>query len=471
VVEETEYGFKTSRLPYSTRGLTAWGALSLLITIACYLVRPVVDDVGDFSTLVDTVNVVAYVFIVGIPVFLPAGIVFGTSNGKEHISRLLSSEKRPVEVFLRSLMKMYALVFLFSLLLSVALFYYPLLSGSSSASYLPPVFVATLIVSLFLASIGAIFVMITDEPIVSTSIGCVLTVSLAVLFGWNSRALWDSVTRSLAILSPSNLVRIFAGLLSNYSPDTDYSYEYHEVFGFTSTMNSVVLVLTLFGALIVIGFIVSIKSLQRNSSFWNQERDLRKVRIWEAEKEYRRNIAGLRRRYVKRSSIVVGLIIIVLAVAIVGKNSYAGMVIQNATFVFHQSPEMGERIDLGEWYIFSCEVQPAQYDLPNILHYSFEIRDWMAHECPSELTFLYSMLNMSSSEFQDCNETERRLQCRARNRTLGEFGGSSGAIDLGLYYGSFAYVIKVIAAENETTSGFLYTLITLYQCPTTSWHP
>ncbi|TFF96361.1 hypothetical protein EU546_01565 [Candidatus Thorarchaeota archaeon] len=465
MVEEIGYATKTSRFFYSEKWLLAWTIVSFVIIMACYLVRPIVDYTDDFSFLVDAVNVIGYVLIVGIPVFLPAGIVFGTSDGKEQISTLLNSGKGPLEVFLRSLVKVYALVFIFSSAISIALFFYPLLLGSSATSYLASVFVATLIVSLALASIGVIFVMITNEPLVSASMGCVLTVGLAILFGWNSRVIWWSVTRNLAILSPSNMVKIFAGLLSNYSPVT-YPFDYHGLFGFTTTMDTVLLVLAVFGVVILLGFAAIIRLLKHNISVWEKEKELRRIGIWDSEKEHRRRITGIRRRYVKRSSVLVGLIIIVLTAAMVGKNSYAGMVIENTTFVFHRSSEMGERIDLGEWNIFPCEVQPPQYSLPILLHYGFIIEDYMEHDCPSELTFFSAMLNMSSSEFQSLNETERRLQGKARNRTLGNFGGRVSGIGLGMYYGPFTYVLKVIAAENETTSGFLYTRITLYQSST-----
>ena len=469
--EEIKYESRPSRVTNSRNWLLAWCAISLAVVLACHQVRPVVDYVDDFSFLVDAVNVIGYVLIVGVPVFLPAAIIFGTSDGRARISASLKDGKGLLEVFLGSLMRVYALVLLLSLCVSLALFYYPLLLRPSAIIYLAPVLVATAVVSIILASIGVIFVMVTNEAIVSTSMGCVLTVGLAMLFGWNSRALWWSITRNLAVCSPSNLVRIFAGLLSNYSSDTSPSFEYHGIFGFTATMDTVLLVLALFGVVILIGFVVSIRLLQHNISVWEKEKELRRIGIWDSEKDHKLGIRGIRRRYLKRSSVLVGLIIIVLAVAMVGKNSYAGVVLEGTTYVFHLSPEMGERIDLGEWNVFPCEVQPPQYDLPILLHYTFEIENYMDHDCPSELTFFYAMLNMSSSEFQSLNETERRLQCNARNRTLGNFGGGGGGIGLGMYYGPFTYVLKVIAAENETASGYLYTRIALYQSSTFLWHP
>ncbi|MBA7569748.1 hypothetical protein ES708_11489 [subsurface metagenome] len=453
--------------------LIVWGIVSSAVVIACYLVRPIVSYQNEFSVLVNAMNIIAYVLAIGVPVFLPASIVFGTSNGKERISTLLRSGKNPIGVFLRCLVEVYGLVLVFSLAVSSVLFYEPVLLGSLFSYsigtgflvYLPSVIIATLIVSLILASIGVIFVMITDEIIISTTMGSALTIGLATLLGWNSRAVWGSVTKGIAILSPSNLARIFAGTISNYNPDNGYPFESFFVFGFSTTMDSILLVLTMFGLIILIGFIAGIKRLQHNSSTWVKESEIRKIVIWESEHEHQQKVAKIRRRIVKRSSVLVSLIIIVLTVATIGTTSYTNTVINNSTIIFHQSPETGEQINLGDWYIFPCDVQSSQYDLPNILHYSFENEDYMAHDCPDELSFFYSILNMSSSEFLSFNETERRAQCNYRNATFGDFGGRGGAINLGSYSGSLTYVLKVIAAENETTTGFIYSRIILYQSP------
>ena len=472
-MEESRNAPRISRFCITKTWLAIWIISSSIVILACYLNRPLVRYTDEFSVLINAMNVIAYVLAIGLPVFLPAGIVFGTSKGKENIFGLLQSGKKPALVFLRCLAEVYSLVLVFSLIVSGVLFYEPFLLGTRFSQplgtgflvYLSPVIIATLVVSLILASIGVIFVMITDEFIISTVMGSALTIGLATLFGWNSREVFYSVMKIQAILSPSNLARIFAGKLSNYDPNSGFPFEYFRSFGFTASMDSIILVLAMFGSIILIGFIAGIKIFQHNSSIWAKEREIRKIRIWETERDHKEKITKIRRRIVKRSSVLVSLIIIVLIVATIGTTSYTNTVINNSTIIFHQSPETGEQINLGDWYIFSCDVQPAQYDLPNIVHYSAQTEDWMIHDCPDELTFFYAMLNMSSSEFQNFNETERRAQCSSLNTTSGTFG-RGGAISLGSYYGSLTYVLKVIATENETATGFIYSRIILYQSPT-----
>ncbi len=472
-MEESTNAPKISRLCITKTWFAIWIISSSIVILASYLNRPLVRYTDEFSVLINAMNVIGYVLAIGFPVFLPAGIVFGTSNGKENIFGLIQSGKKPALVFLRCLAEVYCLVLVFSLIVSSVLFYEPFLLGTMFSQpmgtgfliYLSPVIIATLVVSLVLTSIGVIFVMITDEFILSTAMGSALTIGLATLLGWNSREIWYSVTKGIAILSPSNLARIFAGKLSNYDPNSGFPFEYFRSFGFTASMDSILLVLAMFGSIILIGFIASIKLFQRNSSIWAKEREIRKIRIWETEQDHKEKITKIRRRIVKRSSVLVSLIIIVLIVATIGTTSYTNTVINNSTIIFHQSPETGEQINLGDWYIFSCDVQPAQYDLPNIVHYSARTEDWMMHDCPDELTFFYAMLNMSSSEFQNLNETERRAQSSSHNTTSGTFGRGD-AISLGSYYGSLTYVLKVIATENETATGFIYSRIILYQSPT-----
>jgi len=472
-VEESNDAPRISLFCITKTWLAVWIISSSIVILACYLNRPLVRYTDEFSVLINAMNVIAYALAIGLPVFLPAGMVFGTSKGKENIFGLLQSGKKPALVFLRCLAEVYSLVLVFSLIVTGVLFYEPFLVGTMFSQpmgtgflvYLAPVIIATLVVSLVLASIGVIFVMITNEFIISTAMGSALTIGLATLFGWNSREVFYSAMKVQAILSPSNLVRIFAGKLSNYDPNSGVSFEYFRSFGFNVSMDSILLVLAMFGSIILVGFIASVKLLQRNSSIWANEREIRKIGIWETEQEHKQKIVKIRRRIVKRSSVLVSLIIIVLTVATFGTTSYTNLVINNTTVIFHQSPEAGEQINLGDWNIFSCDVQPAQYDLPNIIHYSAGTEDWMIHDCPDELTFFYAMLNMSSLEFQNFNETERRAQCSSLNTTSGTYG-RGGAFSLGSYYGSLTYVLKVIATENETTTGFIYSRIVLYQSPT-----
>jgi hypothetical protein len=275
------------------------------------------------------------------------------------------------------------------------------------------VLVATLIVSLLLATIGVFLVIATDDIIISTSMGCALTIGLATAIGWNPRALCDSLTHGIAMLSPHNLARI--STIAGY-------------FGFDATAVSILGSLVAFAFLAFICIIVSIKILQHNTSYWPVLQDA-SSEIWMSESELRGKHPKIKQELKMRRLALVGLVIFLLTSMAFGTASYKITVRDETTIHFHQSPEVGEPVELGEWYVFSCNVQPPRFNQFNILHYECLLVDWGT--APDDITYYRSMLNSSSAEFTALNETSRRSLCTSRNSTRGEWGGTGGSWNIG----------------------------------------
>jgi len=469
-VEESKDESKISRFCITKTWLIIWVIASSIVILFCYLVRPFVGFEDEFSVLVNAINVISYVLIIGIPVFLSASIVFGTSAAKTHILALLKSGRSPIEVILRCLLETYALVLMFSVIVTSALFLEPYLSrtsfyqprGTGFLVYLPSVLVATFVVSLLLASIGVFFVMISDEVIISTTMGCAVTFGLATMVGYSPGAIWASVTRGIAMLSPSSIVRVFAGSISGYSPEHGTSLASY--FGFEATLGSILLSLAVLALISLTGLLVSTKFFKINTLHWSKMAEVHtSAGVWESELERQGIHTRIRRSLrIRRASLAV-LVIIVLTIGASGTAMYSSFVVEQTTVIFYQSPEAGEQVVLGYWYVFSCNVQPSRYGQRNFLHYDCVVEDW--GNAPEEVSVYYSMLNMSSSDFQVLNETGRRVLCDYDNRTEGNWGGMGGSWDLGFDSGAFTFVMKIFAAENETLSGFMYFWIQLLQQP------
>ncbi len=463
---EKQEGFRTTRFGITRIWFIRWVIASSVTILVCYAVRPFVSYEDEFSVLVNAMNVISYSLGIGLPVFLASSIAFGTSNARRHILALLEFGKKPVEVFLRCLVEVYALVSLFSVSITIALFLEPQLmgvwfyapAGTGFLIYLLPVLVATLIVSLLLATIGVFLVIVTDDIIISTSMGCALTIGLATAIGWSPQALGFSLTRGIAILSPHNLARILAGFLSSYDPLHETTIA--EYFGFDATAVSILGTLIVFAFLAFICIIVSIKILQHNTSYWPVLQEA-SSEIWLSESELRGKHSKIKQELKIRRLVLVGLVIFLLTSLAFGTASYKSTVLEGTTIYFHQSPEMGEPIELGEWYVFSCNVQPPRFNQFNILHYECLLVDWGT--APNNITYYRSMLNSSSTEFMALNDTSRRSLCSSRNRTRGEWGGTGGSWNLGYDYGTYIYVLKFIATENATLSGVIYLSINLFQ--------
>ncbi|MHA1137956.1 MAG: hypothetical protein ACTSSE_15860 [Candidatus Thorarchaeota archaeon] len=405
---------------------------------------------------------------IGLPVFLASGIVFGTSSARRHIIALQKSGKSSIEVFLRCLLETYALVLVFSVFVSLALFFEPQLVGTTFYDplgtgyliYLLPVLTATFVVAFLLATVGVFLVIVSDNILISTSLGCAVTIGLATAVGWNPQSFNSSLTKGIAMLSPSNIVRIFAGYLSGYDPQRDESLA--TFFGFAATPVSVLIALVVFGVIVFVCTIASIKILRRTISFWPMLQG-KSSEVWDSEPERLGEKKKIKREMKIRRAVLAGSIIILLAVMPFGTASYTSAVLEESTIIFHQSPEDGEQINLGEWYVFSCNVQPPRSGQSNYLRYECLIVDW--GNAPAELSFFKASLNMSASEFQLLNETARIDLRSYRNKTQGEFSGFSGGWNLGEAFGNYIFVLKVIATENATLSGFIHCAIKLYQSP------
>jgi len=469
-VEENKEEPRLGRFCITRTWLVIWAVSSSIVILACYLVRPYVGYEDEFSVLVNAINEISYILIVGLPVFLSAGIVFGTSAAKAHILTLLKSGRSSTGVFLRCLSETYALILAFSVTVTGALFLMPYLSGTTFYNprgtgfliYLPSVLIATLTVSLLLGSIGVFFVSISDDVLLSMSMGCAVTFGLATMVGYAPGAIWASVTRGIAMLSPSSIVRVFAGSISGYTPTHGTSLASY--FGFDATLGSILLALAGLALIALTGLLVGFKFFKTNALQWSKVAELHtSAGVWESELERQGVHTRIRRSLRIRRAALVALVTIVLVLGASGTAAYSSMVVEQTTVVFYQSPEGGEPIDLGSWYIFSCNVQPSQYGQRNFLHYDSFVEDW--GNAPEEVSVYYSMLNMSSSNFQGLNETDRRSLCNYHNRTEGDWGGMGGTRDLGYYSGEFTFVLKVVATENETLPGFMHFWIELLQKP------
>jgi hypothetical protein len=469
-VEENKEEPRLGRFCITRTWLVIWVVSSSIVILASHLIRPYVGYENEFSVLVNAINEISFILIAGLPVFLSAGIVFGTSAAKAHILALLKSGRSSIAVFLRCLSETYALILAFSVTVTGALFLLPYLSGTTFYNprgtgfliYLPSVLIATLTVSLLLASIGVFFISISDDALLSTSLGCAVTFGLATVVGYTPEAIRVSVTRGIAMLSPSSIVRVFAGSISGYSPTHGTSLASY--FGFDATLSSILLALAGLALISLTGLLVGFKVFKTNTLQWSKVVDIHtSAGVWESELERQGVHTRIRRSLRKRRAALVALVTIVLVVGASGTAAYSSMVVDQTTVVFHRSPAGGEQIDLGEWHIFSCNVQPPRYGQRNILRYDCLVEDWGS--APEEVSVYYSMLNMSSSNFQLLNETNRRLSCSYRNRTEGDWGGLGGGWNLGYYSGEFTFVLKIVAAENETIPGSMYFWIELLQSP------
>ena len=99
-----------------------WTLVTIISVVVCYSIRPFVGHETEFVVLVNAMNVVSFVMTFGLPFFLAASISFSTTDARSRILTMIESGKSTREVFLRRLIGAYALILLFSVGITTALF-------------------------------------------------------------------------------------------------------------------------------------------------------------------------------------------------------------------------------------------------------------------------------------------------------------------------------------------------------------
>ncbi|MDF1537400.1 MAG: hypothetical protein P1Q69_00645 [Candidatus Thorarchaeota archaeon] len=460
-----------AQLDNRKRWYIVWGITSIVTLFLCYATRPHVSYTDEFAVLLNSVNVISYSIGLGLPFFLAAGISVSSSFARRQAHSMLQSGISPARVFFRRLLEAYILATMFTISSTIVLFIEPIIAGTTFYSpmgtgyliYLPVVLVSSLAISLILTSIGIFLAVLTDDIILATSVGCAVTIYLATLIGWAPTNLYMSLTRSIAVYSPHNLAKAFAVILSDYEHPSGHSLS--TLIGFEPSWGSILYALCSLVCVSLICITTSIKILQHNSEYWDMTSDSAEAeKVWTSRREGFSTDSvkqlALRLRF-RRAGLIIAVGFLLVTMSNVAF-SYQNAVREGTTITFHQSPDNGEPIHLGEWYSFSCEVQQTQYDQFYNLYYDCSLINWGS--APSEVTYFYKMLNVTSSEFYAENETARRNLCDSRNVTEGDWGGMGGGWNLEYFPGtSFTYVLKIVATDNETLSGVMMFSIHFYQ--------
>ncbi|OLS22955.1 MAG: hypothetical protein ThorAB25_25030 [Candidatus Thorarchaeota archaeon AB_25] len=438
-----------------------WIIASSVVIVTIVSQRGEVRYDTEIQVLSNSMSVIAFVLTIGFPIFSLSSIILGTSATRKRIIELSRVGMSSREVFFRIVLKMYALVMGFCITLTVALFLepwvlgidFPSPSGSSYITYFPAAFVTTSVISLILVSFGILLVTVTDDVLISAMMGILSVVGIQLLVWWISNS------HSVRLLSPMNFITILAGHLSGFVPPEIGIFAGY--FGLELPFSLILTILIIFIAIAIVSLLVSFKLFQTNMTNWMILEGKSDTEIWESEPELWEKHRKIRGRLKVRRRVTVFLVLCLLVVMAFRTNIYASSVVEQTTFILHESPDGGEAIILGEWTVISCDVQPAQYSLESRLRYRVTVEDW--ENAPDNVDFYYEMLNMTPSEFQSLNETERRSLLYNKTVEKPERGYLQGTICILRDSGLYTFALKAIASDNETLSGVLYCSIQLTQ--------
>lgn len=447
----------------SKREFCLW-AVALALTSACgFLLRVSMwSSSSAIATLVNSINAISFVFALGLPVFLTLGLMFATSTSRAYIQFLHNQGRSHRDIIVLRFLQSLLLIGLYSVLLTGITFLEPYVRAlayrhsveSDFLIYLPSVLIASFLVSCMLAAIAMVVTLATDSAAISTVLGCTTTLAFSVVFGWNAQVLGSSLNRGLAQLSPHNLVKAIAALLSGY----DFTFENQEImyFGFGLSSQNTILSLVGFLSVALIALALAIPILGMNMSNWPLLHNMVKTSdIWarmptDAEPKM---VDKAKQTLSIRRGVVVVLVASLLLSVISGNMVYTQN-IQDSTHIIHyESAEDGEVVHLQSWVVIGFELGPPYPGLSNVLNYHVRIIDWGS--CPDILWFHWGLLAITPGEFDHLNESSKLDQCHDRNETRGEWGGTSAYVDFGEEFGSYILVFRAVSTDNPAINGSL----------------
>jgi hypothetical protein len=326
-------------------------------------------------------------------------------------------------------------------------------------AFFPAVLGAALIGSVLLTLIASSLAIFMDDSRLCVALGCVSTLLLAFLGGWNAApSPFDySLTRNLAFLSPHNIVRALAITLSGYQFES--ANRMVEYVGFAFSAENLVVPLLLCGSISIVLLIVAQRVLVKNSGRWALLGMMPpRHEIWpstpspEKSQETARTGRSLR---IQR-----GLTVLMIAVLLVstsaGLSLYTTNVSNNTTFIHYVSPGDNEEISVGVWNVYDVDVQPPFPGLFNSLLMDCSIQSW--GNASDSLSFYFDILAMNSTEFNSLDE-ESRLALLFFNRLNKTWNGYEWGFGLGRNleesYGSYICVLRIIADANPLENSYI----------------
>ncbi|TFG30990.1 hypothetical protein EU527_13475, partial [Candidatus Thorarchaeota archaeon] len=227
------------------------------------------------APLLSAINMVSLTFATGLFSFLTAGLLFSSPASRLYLLKRID-EVGAKKAFLGRVLHVLLVTSFFTFLFTIMLFLYPVaLHGLpyypisfDHFIYYPTVIGASLVGSVLLALIASSLAIFTDDLRISILLGCVSTMLIAFLGGWNMapHPWYYSLTRNLAFLSLHNIARATAIVLSGYQFESANTMVQHVGFAFSA--ESLVIALFLFSAISIALLIVAQRVLIRNATRW-----------------------------------------------------------------------------------------------------------------------------------------------------------------------------------------------------------
>ena len=463
-----------SRLHISKREFLLWIVSCIIATIWGYTQRGVTWTASEITAVINSMNIVSHAIALGLPIFLGAGIFFARPHSRSYMMDLAAEGHSPFYIILRRFLEVLALMILFAFFLVLTTFIGPsiedLIFGFNieivSFAFFPSALIATCIVMALLLAIGVGIVLAVEDVRYAVPLGCTVTLSLAIISGWNHYMINSWPMRLFVLMSPHNIAKGLAVLLSLLS-GYQFAEEYREVMylGFETAWSSMIIALGLFGILGILSLTIGSQLLNLNRKRWPYLPDM----VWEQsiwERTSKSDDIRTKSKYEKQlqtQKIVAAFTVVIILLSFsFGSTTVSSNIETDADQTYYVSPEGGEILYIDKWLI----VQFSTYH-PNGIGIDVVVDlDVLAFtNFPDTFQTWTMYLEMSQNEFISLGETEQFTLCGLPwNRTVDSFNGLRSSIDISAgNQGVHIFVFSITSLESHYSNATIRYHIEAFQ--------
>jgi hypothetical protein len=431
------------------------------------------ESTYDFAPLLFSANAVSMNFAMGLFFFLTAGLLFSSRTSRLYIMSRIN-EVGAGKAFLTRILHVLIITSVFSILVVVAVFLYPVVllvlvhrpPTFDHFAFFPAVLGAALIGSVLLTLIATSLAIFTDDARLCVVLGCVSTLLVAFLGGWNAgpSVFYYSLTRNLAFLSPHNIVRALAIALSGYQFES--ANRMVEYVGFAFSAENLVVPLLLLGSISIVLLIVGQRVLVKNSGRWALLGMMPpRHEIWPStpSPEKSQETTRMRRSLRIQRGLTILVVVALLMSASAGVELYTTYVSGSTTFIHYASQGDSERFSVGGWNVYDVDVKPPFPGLFTSLFMSFHVRS--CGNASDSLSFYFGIIAMNSTEFNSL-DVESRVALLPSHRLNHTWDGGWGfglGENLEESYGSYICVLRIIADTNPLENSYIEASLLIVQ--------
>jgi hypothetical protein len=455
----------------TARGMTrhnflVWCTLSFLFPVFTFFITAVTSQLPSPEIMILTLDFAADALVIGIPLFLGAGFIFTSSPARQSFVTYVTNSEKSLKLLCAKLVLLIMIMITYlMILIGIGFLRYSAYSTTSNpdTSFIPGFSMASIIITILLTPIAALFSLSLDNWRLTTIIGGGLFFTLTLMSGiTNSPVPFVEV----AFLGPVQLYRGLAVILGGVKFPTSTSMVTY--FGLYFTTYSLVIPLAVYGIIGIVALYGSSILIKKNIEIWktvqmteelpfeNLSRTLTKSKMVGAGRKSQAIWVELK----KRRQFTAALVLILFISLPIASFSYTVYRRQSSEVVVYKSPSGGITLSIEQWYYGTFEATRPDPGVSRMIAYRLRILEW--GDLPNRMKFVYHCWANTISEFEERignGELDNYSSGSPIERPNYDF--DSGWCGLSGEWGTQVWAIRFIGLNRNITAGSLKISLTV----------